>query len=786
MKKNISINISGIIFHIEEDAYEQLREYLQKINRYFSSFEDNEEIVADIEGRIAEIFLSKLSEEKQVITSEDVSNLITTMGDVKDFQAMEEEPIAGERHQEYQEDSGTTYHETETRRLFRDENHKLIGGVCAGLGHYFSVDPVWIRLLALILVWGYGVGLLAYVVLWIVLPGSQSIPAYKNSKKFYRDPDDRVLGGVSAGLGAYFGVDSIVFRLLFVILTIAGGVGLVLYLILWVATPEAHTISEKVQMSGDPVTLSNIESSIKKNLNIDERKPEDPVTKILLFPFRLIAAIVNGIARILGPVLLFLVDAIRVIAGVILCFFGISVILGLLFAVGALFGIFTGGPFVDHPFWLHEIGIPWDVISDSFPFVTTAALFIALLVPGIIFLLLGVSVIVKRLVFGAAAGWSIFALFIISVVILSINIPAIVYQFREDGRVDVTENFDLKGKTPVLTLHEVGMEDYDVVHLRLAGHDDSTYQLSKTFYAQGNSRKDAMDNARMTTYDVALRDSVFVFDSNLKFLPDARFRGQHVNVTLYMPYNTPFVIDYEMRYLLSQFYYDLDYNEYKEARWIIDPEDGLVCSTCPKRSSTWDNDDITSFYEGEDYDSARDIQSFNQLFIDGPLTVSIYKGRDHKLLIPGDSSTKDFSMELENDELTFHGTKPGRLVIFTPSLEKLTLDGQVKVLMTDFQQDHLEISMDGESELTAEMDIQDLALHQEDRSRLMIKGSGNFMEAELRGFSELKAADFTCNEINIEAKGKSTASIYANHAINADKSIGSEITHEGRGRYNEE
>ena len=91
MKKNISINISGIIFHIEEDGYDRLKEYLESIQKYFSTFEDSTEIIADIESRIAEIFLSKLKESKQVITNKDVENLVSTMGSIQDFQAIEEQ-----------------------------------------------------------------------------------------------------------------------------------------------------------------------------------------------------------------------------------------------------------------------------------------------------------------------------------------------------------------------------------------------------------------------------------------------------------------------------------------------------------------------------------------------------------------------------------------------------------------------------------------------------------------------------------------------------------------------
>src|SRR5882762_3244144 len=108
MKKNISINISGIIFHIEEDGYDSLRKYLDSINRYFSSFEDNSEILADIESRIAEILLSKLSEGKQVVTADDINALMATMGSVNDFKAAEEQEVggsAGEQKQEQRQES---------------------------------------------------------------------------------------------------------------------------------------------------------------------------------------------------------------------------------------------------------------------------------------------------------------------------------------------------------------------------------------------------------------------------------------------------------------------------------------------------------------------------------------------------------------------------------------------------------------------------------------------------------------------------------------------------------
>ena len=152
MKKNISINISGIIFHIEEDGYENLRKYLDSINKYFSSFEDSSEILADIESRIAELFLSKLNEGKQVITGEDVTALITTMGSVSDFKAAEEQESEEPKQQfskareEAAGKSNTSYTYQPAKTFQRDQKRKILGGVCAGIGNYFGITENFPRI----------------------------------------------------------------------------------------------------------------------------------------------------------------------------------------------------------------------------------------------------------------------------------------------------------------------------------------------------------------------------------------------------------------------------------------------------------------------------------------------------------------------------------------------------------------------------------------------------------------------------------------------------------------
>ena len=181
MKKTISINIAGTVFHIEEDGFEKLNAYLKAIQKYFSSYEGSKEIVEDIEARIAEKFWDKRkADEKQAISLQDVDGLIASMGSVSDFEAIQEEEdlvMAGEKYETKEANSDAsktndTYgyeyktqfgkakseykYDSGIKKLYRDTQRKLLGGVCAGLAHNLGFDPLWLRLFFLFLFLGIG------------------------------------------------------------------------------------------------------------------------------------------------------------------------------------------------------------------------------------------------------------------------------------------------------------------------------------------------------------------------------------------------------------------------------------------------------------------------------------------------------------------------------------------------------------------------------------------------------------------------------------------------------
>lgn len=198
MKKTFTINISGIIFHIDDDAYDKLNRYLEAIKRHFTSTEGKDEIISDIENRVAEILQEKVHDNKQVVTLEDVNDIISIMGEPYEISDEETEPPVDDSY----------YTRKSIKRLYRDPDSKMIGGVCSGMGAYFNIDPIW-------------------------------------------------------------------FRLIFIITAFIGLSGIIVYLVLWLVIPEARTTAEKLEMRGEKVNVANIEKSIKDEIEHLKNKLND-------------------------------------------------------------------------------------------------------------------------------------------------------------------------------------------------------------------------------------------------------------------------------------------------------------------------------------------------------------------------------------------------------------------------------------------------------------------------------------------------------------------------------
>ena len=281
MKKTLTINIGHSIFNIEEDAYDILNRYLDSIKNYFNKIDNDLEIIKDFELRIAENFSSKVSSSKQCIDLSDVKEVIEIMGSLDDFKEIYNDT-----------ETENVKEEKKSNKLFRDSSNRIIAGVCSGIAEYFKIDPIIVRVLFFIAV---PLNLIVYIIFWIGIPSKDFNPDLR--KILYRDKENGVIGGVSKGLSNYLKIDANIIRIVFIVSLFFGGAGLLFYLLLWLFTKEAKTIGQKMNMSGFNVNLSNIEDFIKKktkNLN----SPENTLTKVFLFPFRLLAPLINAFLKI--------------------------------------------------------------------------------------------------------------------------------------------------------------------------------------------------------------------------------------------------------------------------------------------------------------------------------------------------------------------------------------------------------------------------------------------------------------------------------------------------------
>lgn len=296
MKKIININLSGRVIPIEDSAYDSLQRYIESLRRYFANEEGRDEIINDIESRIAELMNDRIRKGASSITDADIEEIITTMGRVEDFEEAAGEPSSASTAGSTAGNTGTTYQQSSrqrfTGRLYRDADDKIIGGVCSGIANYINVDPAIVRLVfAVITFGGFGFGILLYILAWIILP-ARPLDTYIG-KRLFRNPDDKIIGGVAGGLGAYFNKPAWAIRLIFaaplllnILVSILNGlfsvyhrdifpnlfVGsftgtfILIYIILWIVLPEARTPYDKMEMRGEKVDINTIRQNVKEGM----------------------------------------------------------------------------------------------------------------------------------------------------------------------------------------------------------------------------------------------------------------------------------------------------------------------------------------------------------------------------------------------------------------------------------------------------------------------------------------------------------------------------------------
>jgi phage shock protein PspC (stress-responsive transcriptional regulator) len=596
---------------------------------------------------------------------------------------------------------------------------------------------------------------------------------------------------VAAGLAAFTGTDTTIIRLLFVI-TGFFGFGIVLYIVFWIALPEAKTITEKMEMQGEPVTLSNIESTVKKGINEPEGKDESALAKILLFPFRAIAAVLNAIVGAIGPLFKVFVDVLRIGVGALITFTGLGFILATLFAFGIFAGFLTANKFPES--WnIQFFSIPVEAFQNTFPTWTVVFAFLAAFIPAFVIFLLGVSTIAKRIVFNATLGWTLFGLFFFSVAFLSFSVPSLILSFKEEGEVKTEKLYTLAKGMPVLKINETGLDDYDVTNITLHGYDGKDIKVLQRIEAQGSNRKQAAENAKMVTYQVVQQDSTFIFDSNITFNPGAKFRAQRLRVDVYIPNNTAFTIEDGLWRLINN--YPSQRHDNHTETWQFE-KNVLKCISCPdyeeQEESTEDDTKVISTLSLNDQ---YDMAGFNAIELSGIMNAQIQRGDEFGIDLGTDTKLKErYDVYMNGETLVisyddkrkffwnnkFWGDADEiRIKITLPSLTELSVTGAGKVNIKGFDEQEMEIDLMGAVEAEGDFNANNLNVDITGASFLDLRGAGNYLESNITGASGLKAYGYEVQNAIVEAHGASTAKVNVTGTLEMTRGMASSISYRG-------
>lgn len=498
MNKTIIININGIIFHIEEDAYEVLQTYMTAVKRHFGYSPDSNEIVSDIENRIAEMFSERINQQKAVITMQDVTEVTAQMGNTSDFEEFDEEGGEG---------NDASYHDqtySGSRGLFRDPDDKVIGGVCSGLGHYFDVEAKWIRV-ALIL------------------------------------------------------------------LFILGGSGFLLYIILWILTPLARTRADKMSMRGEEANLHNFKRNFDEEMEGLRRNFSEAGQKI--------RPGLKNTARRTGNAIEGIVNIIVKIIGI---FVIIASVIGLICAIIALFG-FLGNS--GNGFFMDNLQ-PTRFIDPAYYQLFVWLAFFAIAIPLLALVTLSIRIITGSRI-SKYFGYSLLIVWIASVGFLgyygsligmdhSINssvvettplLPEGVYHLSINDVRTVAQQRDsvyANGQTySNRIIMRRGGSFMDVrprIYINKLVYGD-TATVSKEFSAAGRNFDVASKRAQSMTYHVKQANGELTFDSHALIGTNDLYRDQEIRVDLNIPVGTRLIIDNEIRNRL----YNVSFDKFDDA-----------------------------------------------------------------------------------------------------------------------------------------------------------------------------------------------------------------------------
>jgi len=604
MNKTVNINLANILFHIDEDAFNKMRRYLESVRRSFANTPGSDEILADIEARVAELFTERLRDSRQVITNKEVEEVITIMGQPEDYMVdediFEDEPAYGYESKK-----------KKVKKLYRDTEIKYVAGVSSGLAHYIGVDPLWLRLL------------------WIIL-------------------------------------------------TIGSGGGFILvYGLLWILIPEAETTSQKLDMRGEDINISNIERKVKEGF-------DDVANSLKNVDYDQVGTKVKNGGKTffdtIGSIIMFFFKIFGKFIGIILVVTGAATIIGM------FIGMLTVGLFDV----IHLPGLNGfvDNVTETPIWLLSLLFFFVIGIPFFFLMYLGLKILVTNLKsIGSIAKFSLLGLWLIALVSLIVIGVREAASHAFNGGVTTENELYLESSVDTLfiqqeksTLWDNGtnmrMDDSvmtfdddgkpvlisDDVRFRIRKSTDTVIRIAVRKEANGPSVLEARSTAKDIVYDYQLKRNTLILNDYLTTIGKSTFKNQHVRVNLYIP--AGMILRYSShsgRNFTIRADKDADVRGIEGYFWKMGEDGELKCQDCPENSFNYKDENnqnkVKINSDGIDINiNDDDGESFKMKIDSDGVRIKADDNGDERVNINIDSNGNSIKIEAEDGDKTMTKT----------------------------------------------------------------------------------------------------------------------------------
>lgn len=773
MNKTISINLGGWFFHVEEDGYRQLDNYLRAIQGYFSAEPGCTEIVEDIESRIAEMFQDVLTQQKrQVVISADVHRVMQIMGKPEQFD--------------------NDLPESDSTLVQRHLNPQ----------HEQPQLPV------------------------LAATPANNLPVKESNtaaRRFYRNPDDKFISGVCSGLAAYIGIEDPTWvRLLFAgAFFLSGSTIVIPYLVIMVIVPEAQTSAQKLAMKGEPVNLSNIEKTVKEGVDnlrvsIENFSQSEKGERTRRFFNHIGEKLETGIPaafRSLNPVVSIAIVAIAV--ALLLGFAGML--------LGWVVSMFNAVPFLSS-----------FLFGSSAPAISLALSGMVAL--GVPLVFLSYFILRRTLHINSEGfrqwGGALGLLWILSIASMSFTgARAYTNGFDTTNYAELTIPIPAPDGTDVLRLDVI--DDRTLENIRENNESNMPFSLdndafdfsTQTYYsdnielniersqseqielyrkttAKGGDYEEAIENAKTVKYQINQKEATLLLSPYFT-AEESKWRQQNVQLTLKLPVGKAVFLTEGIRPLIYDIKnvtntYDGDMIGHT---WIM-TERGLALANAQLKP-IYNEDEVRKIVKDEDLDLQQteavttpetgnseaakelDYKGFDELDIGGALKVNVAQSEQYYIRIDGNSEAlAQLDIKLNNDKLMVRQGSIGDVSDITieigmPDLQMLEVGGACVVSATGFVGDKLKLKISDAAELNAEFTTTDLQLELESSAQATLNGEAKQIKAILSGASELDAHSLHATSADMTLSGKSRAEIYASDQLDSQLSEAAYLSYKG-------